>query len=68
MFSDSSSRQLSAGSALQSMNSRLSSNMVDYSPWMRQKRQTTKSDEQKKGETMIVGLPRKNFFSFEHVL
>lgn len=59
MFVDESSREQSAVSVLNSLQSRLSSNPIDYTQWMRQTRRSNTSSDTNKTKTMIVGLPRK---------
>ena len=56
MNSYASSRQPSGGSALHSLNSRISNTVIDYSPWMRQQRRSQKSAGT--AATFIGTLPR----------
>jgi hypothetical protein len=57
MYSNAGSHQPSRASALRSMHSQISNAVIDYSPWMRQQRQTQKSAGTTTTAT-FAGLPR----------
>jgi hypothetical protein len=55
MHSNPTSRQTSA---IPSLYSQMSSTVVDYTPWMRQKARPVRDNDSKQAMTMVVGLPR----------
>ncbi len=59
MHSNSNSREPSPASALRSLHSQISTTVIDYSPWMRQKRRTPSSSAATKTKIVSFGLPRK---------
>ena len=57
MHSKGTNRQQTDNTALRSLHSQISNTVIDYSPWMRQQRQTQKSAGTATTAT-FAGLPR----------